>query len=341
MSLNFDDYLSIYIYFGSLFTTIFINLLIISLHVNTLMIIYFFSLLIIQLLSYYILFKLYNLWSWHNISHNYIYNDITYQNIDYQQFSNNNTIPIKNITVGSWNGKRNYMEDRNFIVHKHNIFGVVDGHSGYQIADFISKNFSTFFTINKTLSKTIIEIEKITDILSYNSGAVLSIIKFYDDYLEIASVGDTYVLFIYDNGDIKLINDTHSFNNFNEYRRYQLKNTITKKTVLRTKTGLMPTRTIGDHRHKKKDKALLFEPSIKKIYYNNIQNCKYIINCSDGIFDGCSYYQISNLIMTSNNLTTTIKNIQMLTTKHKRNVCDKIFDNFYGDNCTIMILQLK
>lgn len=265
--------------------------------------------------------------------------------------SRNNMIELRimecqnyDLFVGQWQGLRPYMEDHYALDVNKNIFCVIDGHGGDQIGKFISDDFMFNYLMisfdnnndQNTMEKTFISYEKMTK--NMKSGCVLSSIKLNinNDELEVTNVGDTYVIVVYNDGSYDLVNRQHTLYDYDEYLRYGRK--IRLSSVMRTKTGLIPTRTIGDHSHKNRDDKLLFLPETKKI---NLKNWKYILNCSDGLFDGLSINQAISIIDKYDNIDHVMREIQIRTTKNKLDLYDKIFGCFYGDNCTLMIIKRK
>lgn len=250
--------------------------------------------------------------------------------------------------IGQWQGLREYMEDYYVYDIGKNIFCVIDGHGGDQIAKFMSEDFmfnhviTSFDNIgiglDDIMKKSIIKYETITN--NMKSGCVLSTIQIEHgdecDKLIMTNVGDTYVIVVNDDDSYSLINRQHTLYDYDEYLRYDRR--IRLSSVMRTRTGLIPTRTIGDHSHKKRDDKLLFEPESKIV---DLGNWKYILNCSDGIFDGIEIDDIINILNKYDNIDYVMREIQIRTTKTKTDLYDKIMGNFYGDNCTIIIIKNK
>jgi serine/threonine protein phosphatase PrpC len=246
------------------------------------------------------------------------------------------------LITGQWQGNRPYMEDYFFINTKKNIFSVIDGHGGDQIAKFISNDFNLSYIMKdydkkseNILNDVIIDYEFNTK--NMKSGCVMSAFKINDNNLEVCSVGDTYVIIVYNDGTYKLLNKQHSLYDYDEYYRYVMNGSkVRLSRVMRTRTGLIPTRTIGDHSHKLRDSNLSYDPENVKI---KLENWDYILATSDGLFDGNEISDIINILSKYDKIELAMREIQMRTTKNKLDLYDKLSGSFYGDNCTIMIIK--
>ncbi len=226
----------------------------------------------------------------------------------------------------------------------------------------------------EALEKTIIELDKEICYNFTDGGAVGMVVKINHDKIYCTYIGDSEAYMVSKNNTIKKITENHSFSTFTEYRRYRdtMDPLIPKKgIVLRTCTGLMPTRTIGDNGHKLKDKGLLIKPE------SSIQNCKdqfshewkMLLLGSDGIWDCVSAYDlvilidiyisqlqnqgdknkekeliaipgIDDLNILQINMTNLMIRLQEITTKTP-NLIDKLTSKYYGDNCTLMVILNK
>jgi serine/threonine protein phosphatase PrpC len=275
---------------------------------------------------------------------------------------------------GEWIGRRPYMEDRTLILDKYDIYGVFDGHGGDKISDFMVNNFEEYYdkvldsenkidvgTSEKNIYRTICDLERDSKKLGLSGGSTCTIVQITKDYLLCANVGDSEAHAFMSNGSIISLSEEHSFSRFSEYYRYYDHYGEKKLYVgntIRTRTGLMPTRTLGDFRHKRKDGALIFNPEIKKIFLNYMK-WEFIVIGSDGIFDRLTPKTIvDELIKTrimikkqdikDNNIFAIydlsekkidrlMLRLQDITTK-KSNVYDKIRNVYGGDNCSICIL---
>lgn len=292
--------------------------------------------------------------------------------------------PLSIVTiVGSWKGKRGYMEDENIVCSTNGLFGVIDGHGGNDVAKYIKNNFAHVFddTLhclinnnhdNQNMDSIVLKSLKHTmydmDFDSYDNtmhgGAVCSFIKISSDRIYCACVGDTEAYVIMEDNAIHKITENHSISEFNEYQRYTdnlLNMNVRRSNVLRTHTGLIPTRTIGDHKHKKRNPLILVEPIVKilrEVYteQNDKQNRKLwkcVILATDGVWDSMNIDNLRNIInfklkmidLSSDTDITNIANnimleIQKRTTK-KADIIDKITGRYHGDNCTLMIIMNK
>lgn len=185
------------------------------------------------------------------------------------------------VFVGRWRGKRPYMEDRFIVCPDTKIFGVWDGHGGSEAAKFIEQRFTTEYedifhnllmnnnysnidTLTMTaLEQTVIKMDRDLYRKNITSGAVGVVVKMNVDKIYCTSIGDSGAFIVMGDDTIKQISITHSLNQHDEYCRYtDTINPLRPKisTVMRTYSGMMPTRTVGDHTYKKRDKGLINIP---------------------------------------------------------------------------------
>lgn len=283
------------------------------------------------------------------------------------------------VTIGQWIGKRNYMEDNYIVCTKQKLFGVFDGHSGSDAVMWIKNNFvhqyEDFFNdllfddsnnvtenidqiIIKTLEKTMIQMDH--DICNYflNSGAVGVCLKIHPDKIYCSFTGDSGACLLTHDDKLVTLTQSHTMYNFNEYCRYRdtMDPLYPKKgVILRTHSGLMPTRTIGDINYKVNDLGVISSPEsmIYTIDHNDLTgfvpyNWKMIIIGTDGIWDCFTPKQLINLIQTnitiddngSIDLTDSMTIIQKITT-NVPNLIDKLTGKYNGDNCTLMCIINK
>lgn len=190
---------------------------------------------------------------------------------------------LKNIDifVGRWRGKRPHMEDEHIVCPSTNIFGVFDGHGGSAASKYIKRRFTAEYEeifhnllmnnnyssidllTSDALEKTFIKLDQDIYDRSMDSGAVGVVVKMNSDKIYCTSIGDSEAFIVMNDGTIKKISVTHSLSNHSEYCRYTDTVSPLKPrvgSVLRTHSGLMPTRTIGDHVYKKRDNGLLNIP---------------------------------------------------------------------------------
>lgn len=291
----------------------------------------------------------------------------------------NNNFDNRKISMisGEWIGRRPYMEDRTLVLDKYGIYGVFDGHGGDKISDFMANNFEEYYdrvldpkliiddkVSEKYIQDTICNLEIDSKKLGLSGGSTCTVVQITKDYLLCANVGDSEAHAFMLDGTIVSLSEEHSFSRFSEYYRYYSHYGEKKLYVgntIRTRTGLMPTRTLGDFRHKRKDGALIFNPEIKKIFLNSMK-WEFIVIGSDGIFDRLTPKTIlDELIKTrimikkqdikDNNIFAIydlsekkidrlMLRLQEITTR-KSNVYDKIRNIYGGDNCSICILINK
>jgi len=256
------------------------------------------------------LIKIYSIKSFEitNYNNNPILKDIFLKNQkkkDYVQklsnilkyFKNKKT---KTIIVNNYScllkGRRHYMEDR--VVLKNNVLFnfscILDGHGGYECSDFLKKHiYSTFtnnlrqkYEIKESIIKTFEILNKSFLKCNYNSGSTCNLLiinrninKYY-----LSNVGDSRCLAIYKNNKFKQISIDHRPENLKEKIRIELLGgSILKKRV----NGILGlTRAFGD-----KEISFLVKPD-PDIYEGKINNIKYFLQATDGLFDFASNKEI-------------------------------------------------
>jgi serine/threonine protein phosphatase PrpC len=285
------------------------------------------------------------------------------------------------VIVGEWCGRRPYMEDRVLDFSEQNIYGIFDGHGGADIANYFSSNFkSNFESIykksnldiknNHDVENTSIEYSNIlydtlntledkAKCMKLKSGSTGQIVKIYKDYLISCSVGDSESRLIDSSGKIHSLSSPHSFSRFDEYSRYVTEshknnNYIRKSNVIRTSTGMMPTRTLGDFKHKYMDSSLISDPEVRIIYLPNKKvDWEIIVIGSDGIFDCLNMRMISDEMIRSKILikqdektvydfskikvNILMQRLQQITSKVP-DIYNKLQNIYGGDNCSICII---
>lgn len=275
------------------------------------------------------------------------------------------------VFVGSWRGLKQSMEDFHVVCPKNRIFGVFDGHGGKDVAKFLrdsicseyeeifhdimieKSNDSLSNVIISALEKSIINIDIMTYYKKILGGAVASIVKIDSDIIYCSSVGDTSAFLIDSNDTVQTLTNSHAITNLYEYIRYS--NTIYPKyprigNVLRTKSGLIPTRTIGDHKQKSNDNGLLNIPESKIINLEGSPGWKMILIASDGVWDCVTPHFIKKIITDNpidiqgapryENIKNVMKKLSKMTTREP-NIFDKFLGRYYGDNCTLIIIFNK
>lgn len=278
------------------------------------------------------------------------------------------------VIVGQWIGKRNHMEDEYFICPKQKLFGVFDGHGGCATSLWIKHNFADQYEeifndllfeekdphdpqsidhiITSAIEKTMIQMDCDSyDIFlkSMRSGAVGVCLKIHSDKIYCSFIGDSGACILTHDDKIITLTKSHTMYNFDEYCRYRdiMDPKYPKRgVILRTHSGLMPTRTIGDANYKEIDQGIDNTP--ESMIYNHGStwtefipyNWKMIVIATDGIWDCFTPKQLIDMIRVneSNDLTETIIKIQKITTKTP-DLIDKLTGKYYGDNCTIMCIM--
>ena len=259
------------------------------------------------------------------------------------------------VITGSWRGNRKYMEDRILDCSQHHILGVFDGHGGSDVSNYLVKRFESVYANTNSLYLTFKKLESEIKREKLDGGSTGIVVRISDSKLESVSIGDSEAWVLTKSGKIKQLNQIQSFLRFDEYLRYvkALQGTsysIKKTSVMRTITGLMPTRSFGDLKHKKLDPNLLSEPEIHNMIFDpRRDNWEMIVIGSDGIFDGLNVKRIMNemrrtkmLINGHYDLSTMVVNklmrrLHSITCK-KPDILDKIKGCYGGDNCSICII---
>lgn len=280
--------------------------------------------------------------------------------------------------VGSWKGMRNYMEDIHVVCPINKLFSVFDGHGGINVAKYIQEiinqryedifhnllinnNYhdTTKLTID-ALESTLISLDTYSTHLHDRGGAVGAVVKIEQDKIYCSSIGDTESYMYTIDGVIHRLSEVHSITTLSEYCRYM--DAIypcypRAGAVMRTKAGLIPTRSIGDHNRKRYDLGIMSTPETN--VFNLTTDWKVIVIGSDGIWDCVSPSELKDLIDTiivscidkrdgeldnkkridtihskASDLITRIQSITM----SEADIIDKITGRYYGDNCTLMMI---
>lgn len=268
--------------------------------------------------------------------------------------------------LGEWAGMRPYMEDRTLVLDSLNIYGIFDGHSGSDMSEFMVNNFEKYYEhIEHTkysklrrLINTIERLERGAKMNRVRGGSTCVVVQILRDSILCSSVGDSEAHIFMSDSTIVPLTSAHTFSRFDEYYAYCTKHRSSKKhplhvsNTIRTCTGLMPTRTIGDFKHKSRDPALISEPETRSVRIDSKQ-WEVIIIGSDGIFDRLSPRRIIDemyraRIMTEDecghmydlsdyNIYGLMQRLGQITTSYPSSY-DKVRDIYGGDNCSICIL---
>ena len=174
------------------------------------------------------------------------------------------------------------------------LFGIFDGHSGFEVSKFCSENFSKYF-INEFSKSFSPNDEQIITILnnvfssidndinkkhnfSNSVGSTATILFIYNNKFYCANVGDSKCFIIKKNNKISLITKDHNCLDEKETKRIKESGGIVfNKRVFGT---LMLTRSIGDK--EMKQYGVISKPYI---YYDNLNEINFIIIASDGVWD--------------------------------------------------------
>jgi len=209
----------------------------------------------------------------------------------------NKKIIIKNYTC-TFQGKRDHMEDR-VIINNNDLFNfscVLDGHGGYYCSNFLKKYLYSYFTYNLKknyeIKKSIIlsfkQINKSFYETHLNSGSTCNLLiinKNINKYY-LANVGDSRCLAILNNKKFKQISIDHRPDNLKEKIRIEL---LGGKIINKRVNGILGlTRAFGDKKLK------YFVKPEPDIYEGKINNIKFFLQASDGLFDFASNKEIVN-----------------------------------------------
>ena len=240
----------------------------------------------------------------------------------YKYFCNLHKKRTTNLIINNYSylikGKREYMEDR-VILNDNKLFNfscVLDGHGGKYCSDFISnnlyRNFTSYLKNNYEIKKSIklsfksINEKFLRSHLKSGSTCNLLIINKNINKFILANVGDSRCIAYYKNGKIKQISIDHRPDLVKERIRIELLDGQIINNRVQGILGL--TRSFGDRKIKK-----FIQPN-PDIFEGKINNIKYFLQGSDGIFDYASNKEIIKFLnrcldKTNNNYT---KSIEML-----------------------------
>jgi len=237
-------------------------------------------------------------------------------------------------------GKRKYMEDR-VILNDNKLFNfscILDGHGGKYCSDFLKQNLYRFFTshlknnyeIKKSILLSFRDINQkfLTYHLQSGSTCNLLIINKNINKFFLANVGDSRCIAYYKNGKVKQISIDHRPELVKERIRIELLNGQIINNRVQGILGL--TRSFGDKRLKKYVKP---NPDI---FEGKINNIKYFLQGSDGIFDYASNKEIIQffnrcLLKTNNNYKKSIEMLMKFIYKIKKS----------QDNISIIITTVR
>lgn len=257
------------------------------------------------------------------------------------------------IFTAEWAGRRSYMEDRILTDSRNNIFGIFDGHGGSSVSDYLVRHFAKEYTALKkrsadstaSLKRAMLNLEDQIRMKQINGGSTGLVVKIDHDRITCCSTGDSEAHVMDRYGSIRSLSSPHTFTRFDEYVRYANINTPRHGTVLRTRTGLMPTRTIGDIKHKVQDPGLIATPELKR--YDG--NWELVVLGSDGIFDCMSPRMIVDELIHSEILRNGeysfdkkcidrfVTRVQKITTRIPT-FHQKMLNVYGGDNCSIILI---
>lgn len=189
----------------------------------------------------------------------------------------------------------------------YDIFFVIDGHSGIDVASFVKENMIFYLEKNKNygsmetiIDKTFFDLDLRMKENKLKGGAVISMVILNDKFLYIVSLGDCTVDFYDFDNSIKIFSEIHDCKNINESKR--IKKIGYDIFENRIEGILEPTRAFGDFSFKKNLYDFLnpvsFKPTIIK---QKISKNFFIFLTTDGLHH---IYKRNNLF---NNLLKNIK----------------------------------
>ena len=173
---------------------------------------------------------------------------------------------------------------------KMSLFGIFDGHGGYDVVQYIKNRLPEIIKTNITKNNNYDSIEnnltssfnKIDEELKFydseHTGSTATILLFQDNMVYCANVGDSTAFIVYDNF-VKKISVDHKCTDPKEEERILLSGgKITKNRVM---GQLVLSRCLGDLYCKKYGVSNIPDISVNKLD----GNVKYVVVASDGIWD--------------------------------------------------------
>jgi protein phosphatase 1L len=173
---------------------------------------------------------------------------------------------------------------------KMSLFGIFDGHGGYDVVQYIKNRLPEIIKTNITKNNNYDSIEnnltssfhKIDEELKFydseHTGSTATILLFQDNIVYCANVGDSTAFIVYDNF-IKKISIDHKCTDPKEEERILLSGgKITKNRVM---GQLVLSRCLGDLYCKKYGVSNIPDISVNKLE----GNVKYVVVASDGVWD--------------------------------------------------------
>ena len=173
---------------------------------------------------------------------------------------------------------------------KMSLFGIFDGHGGYDVVQYIKNRLPEIIKTNITKNNNYDSIEnnltssfnKIDEELKFydseHTGSTATILLFQDNMVYCANVGDSTAFIVYDNF-VKKISIDHKCTDPKEEERILVSGgKITKNRVM---GQLVLSRCLGDLYCKKYGVSNIPDISVNKLD----GNVKYVVVASDGIWD--------------------------------------------------------
>lgn len=210
----------------------------------------------------------------------------------------------KNFGIFSVINKRssqNVFEDRFYqgAVDGGNLYAVYDGHGGPEVAQFLAKNFSDYFSQTSGLMKdrmvTAFKNADNDEIIKKHkqSGSTASVVFIKDNIAHFAHVGDSRMLLEAD-GKIDFVTSDHKPNRADEYDRIIKENGLVFNE--RVNGFLAVSRAFGNYGINDSKKIIIVEPEYKEITLT--EKNKFLVLATDGLWDVVTNEDVVTILKT-------------------------------------------
>lgn len=274
---------------------------------------------------------------------------------------NFSSIRVDNIEYGYdlKQGSRSKMED--FIICNDNLhqnqslFAVFDGHGGQNCSKFLAENIDSYLIKNiqkysnfqQIFEQTMKEMDDETiknpndDIYFTGSTAIIALLSSHQNKVIISNVGDSRILLIDKNNKFKQLTIDHhpKCNQFEKDRLIKMNELKANNPRIPHYFGNGPggvamTRCIGNGYLKSYDPGLfLCKPDVTQYEYT--ENDKYLILCSDGLYDTIKQFKLMFYQHGLHNFDKCPMELAQLLTKFA------IYDDLTGDNVAVIVIKLN
>jgi len=200
---------------------------------------------------------------------------------------NNQLGKEKKVGIYTTQNRREYQEDRFYhgIVDGGNFYAIYDGHLGFAVADFLAKNFHTYFSqaSGNDMRERMITAFKNADNDEFikktkTSGSTATVVFIKDNKAHFAHVGDSRAV-LEGNGEVAFATVDHKPNRADEYIR------ITDSQGLvynkRVNGFLAVSRAFGNYGLDKR--LIISEPAYAEVQLT--ENNKFLLLATDGLWD--------------------------------------------------------